>query len=148
MRKLFLVISLVACLCITLSASEVEFNATKDSKILESDPNTNYGTDYFLGLWGGSDMPPTLDEMIMVEFFGLNELTSANGKIDNAVLRLYMTTFIDDGEALIYRIGDEWAEMDVTWNTRPDSNKSIAGNPGIILIIQAGEPRLVLSSHR
>lgn len=123
MKRRVLIVAL--CAAVIAFAAETEFSASKDAYVSENDPATNYGADYFLNVWGGSDMPPTPDQMILVEFSSINEIIAAGGKIDSAAIKLYVTTHLADGEVFIYQIGDEWAEMNVTWNTRPDSNKAI-----------------------
>lgn len=125
MKKPLCAFCILMLSAVVVLASEAEFNASKDTDVNEAAPDGNFGTSALINVWGGTGTPPVLDEMGMVEFFGLNELTAVGAEIDSAVLMLYITGLVSSGEVKIYRIGDEWVETDVTWNTRPDSNLAI-----------------------
>jgi len=130
MKKASVLISVLVLASVVMAAVS-EPHAEADTKVNENEPTTNYGADESFTIWGGSLMPPTPAEMGLLYFQEMEELRQAGAVIDFAVLKLYITTMIQSGDAKIYRAAGPWDEMAVTWDTRPDSNLDIVAVNGL-----------------
>jgi hypothetical protein len=93
----------------TPAANVVSFLPDADARVTESSPATNYGTSY-LRVDGGID--PDVESNLRFTVSGVV------GPVRSAKLRLYAYSNTVDGPS-VYATDNSWAELSVTWNTRP-----------------------------
>lgn len=85
----------------------VTLMAVADAKVLEVNPDTNYGTATRLDV----DSP---GEQSYIRF----NVTGVTGPIQRAILRLFVVNGSSDGPA-VYGVDNSWSEKEITWNNRP-----------------------------
>jgi len=92
-------------------AATKTINPSADSYVAADTPTTKYGSDSTVAIG-------THTEILAYIKFNLSSIPSGS-TINNAKLRLYCTTIIDNGSVLISRASSIWTESGVTWNNRP-----------------------------
>ena len=96
--------------------------AEADARVLEANPDTNYGT------IGRLDVDSGPDEESLVRF----NVTGVTGPLQNATLRLLVTNGSSDGPA-VYGVDNSWAETEVTWNNRPPVTTGVIADIGPVV---------------
>lgn len=103
-------------------APPTRFNATADACILQGYPGNNAGST--TDMWAGYDdyLSPAGQIVRSLLKFDISAI-SAGTYINSAVLRVYYVGYYDYANrsrtVTSYRIGSNWSEGSVTWNTAP-----------------------------
>ena len=105
-----------------LQASTLTFPAEADARVHENNPNSNYGTANYL-LVDGVNNPD-------VESFLRFTVSGVTGSIQNARLRVYITTNNSANGPAAYTAGNSWNETGITWNNRPTRTSGALDNKG------------------
>jgi hypothetical protein len=92
-----------------------------DARVLEIDPDTNYGTLTRLDV----DSP---GEESYIRF----SVTGVTGAVQNATLRLYVSNGSSNGPSL-YLTDNTWTETGITWNNRPAPTSSAIADIGSVV---------------
>ena len=92
--------------------------AVADARVLQSNPDTNYGTLVRLDV----DSP---GERSYIRF----SVSGVTGAVQSATLRLYVTNASSDGPSL-YATDNSWTETSLTWNNQPGSTGGVVANIG------------------
>jgi acid phosphatase type 7 len=103
-------------------ASSLTFIADADARVQESNPSTNYGTSSYLVVDGVNN--PDIESFIR---FAVNGVT---GSIQNAQLRVYVTTNSSANGPAAYGANNSWTETGITWNNRPSRIGGALDNKG------------------
>ena len=105
-------------------ASSLTFIAAADARVQESNPNNNYGTANYLIVDGASNPD--------VESFVRFTVSGVAGSVQNARLRLYITTNSSANGPAAYAANNSWTETGITWNNRPSRIGGALDNKGSI----------------
>lgn len=98
--------------------------AEADSRVMEANPTTNYGTfGTVLYVEGGTD--PDIDSYLRFTVAG------TSGTVSNAKLRLYVAEGTNNGPAL-YTTSNSWTETGITWNNRPAPTSGALDDKGAL----------------
>lgn len=92
-------------------ANALTILAEADTYARQSSPNTNYGNAPTLQVDGASDSD--------YEAFLRFSVTGVSSEIENALLRVYVTTNGTRNGPAVYATNTSWTETGVTWNKRP-----------------------------
>jgi len=119
------------------------FYAGADTFISQGSAESNYGFDEVMFAGYDDYYDPDLQVVRGLLKFDLSAIP-ANTPIDSAVLRVYYMGYWDFADhprtVTAYRIGSNWTETGVTWNTRP----SFAESYGSVEIVANASWRYVL----
>src|SRR3990172_8824159 len=102
--------------------STVSFAPDADARVEEPFPNTNFGRS-FLKTDGGTD--PDVESYLRFTVSGVS------GAVLSARLRVFATTDTANGPA-VYPTSNDWAELGITWNTRPAPTGGAVDDKGAI----------------
>jgi hypothetical protein len=91
-----------------------------DARVLQSNPDTNYGT------LGRLDVDSPGEESY-IRF----TVAGVTGAVQNATLRLFVTNGSSDGPGL-YGTDNSWTETGITWNNRPAATTGVIANVGSV----------------
>ena len=105
------------------AATSLTLLAEADVRAEEANPDTNFGAEPELRTDGGDD--PEVRSYLRFAVSGVA------GPVGRATLRLYATSATDDGPAA-YEAGGDWAERELTWNTRPSRTSEAIADEGAI----------------
>jgi hypothetical protein len=98
------------------------FDAEADARVLETNPDTNYGTSSKLDV----DSP---GEESYIRF----SVSGVTGAVQNATIRLFVTNGSTDGPA-VYGADNTWTETGITWNNRPALTTGALDNKGTVAV--------------
>ncbi len=104
----------------TPGGSTITLAAVADARVLESNPDSNYGTLRRLDV----DSP---GEQSFIRF----EVSGVTGAVQSATLRLFATNGSTNGPSL-YATDNSWTELGITWNNRPAPASGVVANVGAI----------------
>ncbi len=104
----------------TLAQSDMVFAAEADARVLEANPDTNYGSLSRLDV----DNP---GEVSYIRF----TVTGVADPVQNARLRLYVGNGSTDGPGL-YGTDNSWEENGLTWNNQPGPTTGVLANIGSV----------------
>jgi len=136
MKYFVLAIGIIVCLASVIGAEEEEVtlkaagdayvNAKKDTYVDAEIPDINLGDDEILTVFAD-----WADEMVgstkTLIWFDMNDLPPEAHVIMVAHLILRLEGTENDIDTVeVFQAGEEWSEMDVTWNTRPAEDRSIS----------------------
>jgi hypothetical protein len=107
-----------------VSAISLTFIAEADSQVSEADPGTNYGNTTYLQVDGAADPD--------VESFLRFSVTGISGEVQNAKLRVYVSTNASNNAPAVYATDTSWTESALTWKTRPARTSGELGNTASI----------------
>src|SRR5690606_10786081 len=93
------------------------FQAIADARVVESNPNANFGTHTRLTVDDG--------EQSYLRF----QVSGVSGTVQHATLRLFTTNGSTDGPE-VYGTDNTWTETGITWNNRPAPNTGIIADVG------------------
>ena len=101
------------------------FTPVADTKVYESNPNTNYGSDTTLR--AKTELGTTYQSFLRFD------LSSMSGSVSSAKLRLFCT---DDSPVggTIYLVSNNWTESGTTWATRPALPQNSLASVGSIAV--------------
>lgn len=99
--------------------SQLVLPAVADARVLQSNPNTNYGTLTRLDIDVG--------EHSYIRF----NVTGVSGAIQNATIRLFVANGSSNGPG-IYGTSNDWSETGITWNNGPATTTGAIANVGQI----------------
>jgi hypothetical protein len=117
---LVLVVSVLPSSPVLAETVEVSFAAVADARVLQSNPNTNYGTISRLDV----DSP---GEESYIRF----SVSGVSGAVQSATLRLFVTNGSSNGPG-IYGTDNSWTETGIIWNNRPASTTGVIANVGAV----------------
>jgi hypothetical protein len=100
--------------------TSVTLGAEADARVLQSNPDTNYGTLSRLDV----DSP---GEESYIRF----AVSGVSGAVQNATLRLFATNGSSNGPSL-YLTGNSWTETGITWNNRPAPTTGVIADAGVL----------------
>jgi acid phosphatase type 7 len=100
--------------------TSLSFIAEADAYVHQSNPGTNYGNATSL-LVNGANNPD-------VESFVRFTVDGAIGSIQNAQLRVYVTTNASANSPAVYGAGNNWTETGITWRNRPARTSNVLDN--------------------
>ncbi len=100
--------------------SQLVLPAVADARVLQSNPNTNYGTLTRLDIDVG--------EHSYIRF----NVTGVSGAITSARMRLFVANGSSNGPG-IYGTSNDWSETGITWNNGPAATTGAIANAGQIL---------------
>jgi len=96
--------------------SQLTVAAVADARVLEANPNTNYGTLGRLDV----DSP---GEQSYLRF----NVSGVTGAVQSATLRLFVTNGSSNAPSL-YATDNNWTETSITWNNRPPATSGVIAN--------------------
>jgi hypothetical protein len=91
--------------------TSLTFLAEADAQVSEANPDTNYGNATYLQVDGAADPD--------VESFLRFSVTGVSGAIQNATLRVYVSTNASNDGPAVYATDTSWTESALTWKSRP-----------------------------
>ena len=94
--------------------------AVADARVLQSNPDTNYGS------LGRLDVDSPGEE----SYIRFN-VTGVTGAVQNATLRLFVANASSNGPS-IYATDNSWTETGITWNNRPGPITAALANLGSV----------------
>jgi hypothetical protein len=98
------------------------FIAEADAQVSESNPSTNYGNATYLQVDGAAD--PEVESFIHFTVSGLS------GAIQDAKLRVYVSTNASNNGPAVYATDPSWTESALTWKSRPARTSGALDNKG------------------
>ena len=102
--------------------STLTFITNADARVQQSNPGTNYGTANYLLVDGASNSD--------VESFIRFTVSGATGSVQNARLRVYITSNNSANGPAAYAANNSWTETGITWNNRPARTSGVLDNKG------------------
>ncbi|HEV7865499.1 MAG TPA: DNRLRE domain-containing protein, partial [Acidimicrobiia bacterium] len=96
-------------------AASAAIAASADARVAQSSPNSNFGTATTL----------QVDKSPVLESFVAFDVADPGDTVSRATLRLFVSNQSSDAPK-VYRSDTGWAEMAVTWNTRPARHELVA----------------------
>jgi hypothetical protein len=96
------------------------FGAVADARVLQSNPDTNYGT------LGRLDVDSPGEESY-IRF----TVTGVTGAVQSATLRVFVTNGSTNGPG-VYGSDNSWTETGLTWSNRPGPTTGVIGNVGLV----------------
>lgn len=123
MKHVVLTLSIIFCFTCFLHADEALYDASQDTEVDEVLSTMNFGAEPEIEVYADWEDEPTWIVKALFEF----PLALPEGAIvDEAVLQLHVIDrSTDPGPVDIFRVAESWAEMSVTWDTRPGENRDI-----------------------
>jgi hypothetical protein len=97
------------------------FGTEADARVLEANPDTNYGTTVRLDV----DSSPGEESYIRFSVSGVT------GTVQSATLRVFVTNGSSDGPG-VYGTDNSWTETAITWNNRPAPTTDVVADIGAI----------------
>ena len=94
-----------------LAVVSLTFTADADAQVSEANPGTNYGNTTYLQVDGAADLA--------VESFVRFDVTGVSGPIQNAKLRVYVSSNASNSGPAVYATDTSWTESALTWTSRP-----------------------------
>ena len=107
---------------LAFQASSLTFITDADARVQESNPNNNYGSANYL-LVDGTNNPD-------VESFIRFTVNGVTGSVQNARLRVYITSNSSANGPAAYAANNSWTETGITWNNRPARTSGVLDNKG------------------
>jgi hypothetical protein len=105
-----------------LGLTTLTFIAEADAQVSESNPSTNYGNATYLQVDGAADPD--------VESFLHFTVTGLSGAIQDATLRVYVSTNASNNGPAVYATDTSWTESSLTWTSRPARTSGALDNKG------------------
>jgi hypothetical protein len=135
MKYAVLTLSIVFCFASFLHADEALYDASQDTEVDEVLSTMNFGAEPEIEVYADWEDEPTWIVKALFEF----PLALPEGAIvDEAVLQLHVIDrSTDPGPVDIFRVAESWAEMSVTWDTRPGENKG--------LVVSENAPEVIIN---
>ncbi len=120
MKYVVLTLGILFCLTPLVWADEVVYDASQDTEVDEELSGMNAGDYPVIEIYADWEDEPVWNVKALFEFpVGL----PGGDIVEEAVLQLHVVdNTLDPGPVDIFRVAEPWAEMVVTWDTRPDSN--------------------------
>lgn len=123
MRYFVLALGIVICLTSVAVAQTAILDAKRDAYVDSEIPDVNVGNEEIITVFADWE-----DEMVGPSagliWFDMNDLPPDAHVIVEAMLILHLVGTENDVDTLeVFRAGDDWSEMDVTWDTRPTENR-------------------------
>ena len=122
-RYFVLALGIVICLTSVAVAQTAILDAKRDAYVDSEIPDVNVGNEEIITVFADWE-----DEMVGPSagliWFDMNDLPPDAHVIVEAMLILHLVGTENDVDTLeVFRAGDDWSEMDVTWDTRPTENR-------------------------
>jgi len=122
MKYVILTMGILFCLTSAMLADEVVYDASQDTEVDEELSGMNAGDYPVIEIYADWEDEPVWIVKCLFEF----PVDIPYGYVEEAVLQLHVVgNTLDPGPIDIFRVGEPWAEMAVTWNTRPAENRDI-----------------------
>jgi hypothetical protein len=105
-----------------LAVASTTFITEADAQVSKANPGTNYGNATYLQVDGIADPD--------VESFLRFTVTGVSGAIQNAKLRVYVSTNSSNNGPAVYATSTSWTESVLTWKSRPARTSGALDNKG------------------
>jgi hypothetical protein len=120
MKYVVLTMGILFCLTSVVFADEVVYDASQDTEVDEQLSGMNAGDYQVIEVHADWEDEPVWIVKCLFEF----PIDIPYGEVMEAVLQLHVVgNTLDPGPIDIFRVGEPWAEMTVTWDTRPGENR-------------------------
>lgn len=135
MKHVVLTLSIVFCFASFLHADEALYDASQDTEVDVELSGINFGAEPDIEVYADWEDEPT---WIVKALFLFPVDLPEGAVVDEAVLQLHvLDRSTDPGPVDIFRAADPWAEMSVTWDTRPGENRD--------LVVSENAPEVIIN---
>lgn len=138
MKYAVLTLSVLFCFASILTADEVTYDASQDTEVDEVLSTINFGAEPDIEIYADWEDDPV---WLVKALFLFPVDLPAGAIVDEAVLQVHvLDRSTDPGPVNIFRVADSWAEMSVTWDSRPGENRDIVVSENAPEVIINPEP--------
>lgn len=116
--------TLTGTFTLTPLASNITFPVEADARVKQASPTSNYGTLSYVSVDGAPDP--------MEESYFRFTVGGVSGPIQNAKLRVFVSTNGTNNGPAVYLANNSWTESGITWNTKPALLSGPSDNKGAL----------------